>query len=64
MDTFKSDETSDIAAPSGDDAIHHLCEILQKLEDKIPTFRVDRFDNEQLVTLRRGSLRTRVILTL
>jgi hypothetical protein len=26
MDTFESDETSDSAAPSGDDAIHHLCE--------------------------------------
>lgn len=50
MDTFESDETNERTSPSGDEAIHHLCEILQKLEDKIPTYRVDRYNNDQLDT--------------
>jgi hypothetical protein len=50
MDTLESDETGDSAATSVDDAIHHLWEILQKLEDKKPTFSVNRFDNHLLFT--------------
>ena len=48
MDTFESDETiTDGSTISADEAIRHLCDTLQKLEDKIPTYRVDRYDSEQ-----------------
>jgi WD40 repeat protein len=49
MDTYDAEENADATSAIGspEDAIKQLCDTLQKVEDKIPTYRVDRYDDMQ-----------------
>ena len=57
MDTYDAEESSEVTSSIGspEEAIKQLCDTLQKVEDKIPTYRVDRYDESQRKAFARMS---------